>query len=385
MSDRLRLAVLTTGRQDWGLLRPLCTALLGDATFDLLLLAGGMACSKAFGQVSAAMRAEGFEIAREMPWDVEDADASAQAGEALRMTASALAGLQPDALVLLGDRFETAAAALAATIGGIPIVHLYGGEETEGAFDNSLRHAITKMSHLHLVAHEEYARRVRQMGEDPASVHVVGSLGVDNVRSQRRLSREQLEALLGIRLVPPVGVVTLHPSTLGSVPPEQELSSVLGAMQACPATWVVTLPNADPGSEGIRSAFLAMASRRRNVVAVAALGSEAYLGLLDAADFILGNSSSGITEAPALGLPTINVGDRQRGRIRGASILDVSATPEAVIGAIARSQTPEFRRLAREAPAPYDGGDAAARIAAVLSCWRPPRPPRKIFHAPAGN
>jgi UDP-hydrolysing UDP-N-acetyl-D-glucosamine 2-epimerase len=382
LNSQLKLAVLTTGRQDWGLLRPLCAALNSDAAFSLSLLVGGMACSAAFGYVSRAIRDQGFEIAQEMPWDVVRADASTQASEALRMTATALAALRPNALVLLGDRYETAAAAVAATVVRVPIVHLYGGEETEGAFDNALRHAITKMSHLHLVAHEVYARRVRQMGEDPAAVHVVGSLGVDNARNQPRLSREQVEALLGIRLDPPVGVVTLHPTTLGSGVPQGELTAVLEAIETYPATWVVTLPNADPGSEAIRSALLALATRRRNVVVVAALGSEGYLGLLGASDFMLGNSSSGITEAPAVGLPTINVGDRQRGRIRGASILDVPETPAAILEAIARSQTSGFRQLARETPPPYGGGEAAARIVAVLHQWEPPRPPRKVFCNP---
>ena len=361
------------------MLRPLCGALHADAAFSVSILAGGMACSEAFGHVSRSIRDQGFAIAVEMPWEVEHAHAADQASDAMQMTGSALADLKPDALILLGDRYETAAAALAATVQRAPIIHLYGGEETEGAFDNSLRHAITKLSHLHLVSHEAYAGRIRQMGEDPKSVHVVGSLCLDNLRNQFLPSREQLETRLGISLNPPVGVVTLHPTTLAGSAEGDELAAVIQAMESFPATWVVTLPNSDPGSEAIRSAFLAVAARRGNVVAVPALGEEHYLGLLKVADLMLGNSSSGMIEAPAVGLPTVNVGDRQRGRIRGASILDVAPDPRAVLSAITHSQTLDFRRLVRDAEPPYGKGNTAERIVALLRSWRPPRPARKVF------
>lgn len=375
----LRLAVLTTGRQDWGLLRPLCELLQPDRAFELLLIAGGMACSHAHGNVVGQIRGQGFELAAELAWPVEGTDAPAQAARALEMVASTLSRLEPDALVLLGDRYETAAAALAATLAKVPIVHLYGGEETEGAFDNSLRHCITKLSHLHLVSHEVYANRVIQMGENRQNVHVVGSLGVDNALSARRPSQADLEQRLGIQLKHPLGVVTLHPTTLADSKRLVELQAVVAVIEKFPATWVVTLPNADPGGEVIRSAFLELAERRQNIVAVSALGDEDYLGVMSSADFVLGNSSSGMTEAPALRVPTINVGDRQRGRLRCVSILDVPPDVTAVMTAIERCLTPEFRRVVREMPPPYGGGGVASRVLAVLKDWNPPEPPRKVF------
>lgn len=381
MSSPLALAVLTTGRQDWGVLRPLCSVLRDDQRFSLSLAVGGMACSEAFGRVSAAIREEGFAVAIEMPWDVEEADAAIQASAALRMTAAALAELRPDALVLLGDRFETAAAALAATLACVPIIHLYGGEETEGAFDNSFRHAITKMSHLHFVAHPVYADRVIQMGESTGSVHVVGSLGVDNLLTMNLPGREELERILGVELAEPVGLATLHPTTLSQPGKPDELTAVVSAIRSFPATWVVTLPNADPGSSAIRDAFRSLAADCPRVVTVAALGAERYLGLMKLAGFVLGNSSSGITEAPSLRVPTINVGERQKGRVRSPSIVDVNADVEAILRAIRLVLSPEWRARTLAQPLPFGDGKAAERIVAVLASWVPPRPPRKIFHS----
>lgn len=379
MTSRLKLAVLTTGRQDWGLLRPLCAALQGDPAFELLLVAGGMACQPRFGDVRAQIDAAGFEVAAEIPWDAEHLDAPEEAAAALSLVAGLLREREPDALVLLGDRYETAAAALAATLCLVPIVHLHGGEETEGAFDNAMRHAITKLAHLHFVAHRSYAERVRQMGEDPSAIHVVGSLGVDNLVKLEAPGRGELERHLGIELKPPIGLVTVHPTTLHEGAEDGEVSAVIGAMERFDATWVITLPNADPGNEEIRRRLLAFASGRERAVAVSALGEVRYLGLMRLAEFVLGNSSSGMTEAPALGIPTINVGDRQRGRLRCESIVDVPNEPEAILAGIERSASPAFRQRVERMQSPYGDGHAAERMLDVLRSWAPPRPPRKVF------
>jgi UDP-hydrolysing UDP-N-acetyl-D-glucosamine 2-epimerase len=377
----MRLAVLTTGRQDWGLLRPLCGALAADPVFELRILAGGMACSVDFGRVVDSIRDQGFDVAAELDWKAEVHDAIGQSAAAVSMVGGALGGMRPDALVLLGDRYETAAAALAATLVGVPIVHLYGGEETEGAVDNVLRHAITKLSHLHFVAHQRYADRILQMGEDPSSVHVVGSLGVDNLLKQALPDREELERFLGIKLARPVGLVTVHPTTLTAGPLMSEADAVIGAMKNYPATWIVTLPNADPGHESIRDAFLGLADESASVVATVALGEERYLGLMKLADFVLGNSSSGLTEAPSLRVPTINVGDRQKGRIRSPSVMDVRPETDAILAALRKAESRRFRASVAAQPMPFGSGGAASCIVAVLRDWRPPSPPRKVFHA----
>ena len=376
----MRLVVLTTGRQDWGLLRPLCSALAADPSFDLRIVAGGMACSPTFGRVVDTIREQGLEVAAELDWKPERHSAVEQSAAALSMVAGALTKLQPDALVLLGDRFETAAAALAATILAVPIVHLFGGEETEGAVDNALRHAITKLSHLHLVAHPLYAERVIQMGEDPASVHVVGSLATALI-NRPLPDKPELERALGVELTEPIGLVTVHPTTLREDDQPSEVGAIIGAMEAYPATWIVTLPNTDPGHELIRAAFEELAAHVDKVVVTPALGEERYLGLMQLAAFVLGNSSSGLTEAPALRVPTVNVGDRQKGRIRSASVIDVPPDTHAIVEALQKAASPEFRRSIATQPLPFGSGDAARRMVSALRDWKIPRPPRKAFHS----
>jgi len=375
------ISVLTTGRQDWGLLRPLVDRLVDSPVFDVLLLAGGMACSRRFGRIVDLIRSKGYPLARELAWDVEQAPAHVQSAQALRNVGDALAELTPTALVLLGDRFETASAALAATTIGIPIVHLHGGEETEGAIDNVLRHAITKLSHLHLVAHETYARRVIQMGEDPSTVYVVGSLGVDNVLHMHTPGKEELERYLGIELVPPVGLVTVHPTTLpdgASDTTAQAVAQAIGAMRM--GTWVITLPNSDPGNEKVRKTMIECAAKNANAVAVEALGEERYIGLMRIADLVLGNSSSGMIEAPAMGVPTVNVGARQRGRLRFPSVFDVDPVVEDVVAGIRTVLAEGFLDGASGAENVLGGGRAAGKSvqfleAAVLQLER-----RKHFH-----
>lgn len=371
-----RLAVLTTGRQDWGLLRPLCAKLNGDPEFNVQILAGGMALAPAFGRSVDRIRSQGFAVARELPWDVERDPVWDQCAAATTAVGNVLQELEPDALVLLGDRFETAAAALAATVVNTPIAHLYGGEETVGAIDNALRHSITKLSHLHLAAHPDYARRIVQMGEDPSTVHVVGSLGVENILRMPPVPRGILEDRVGCALVDPIGLVTVHPTTLSASSKDVVVDVVIEAMEKVEATWVVTLPNADPGHASIRRKLTALAARNDKVVAVEALGEELYIGLMRESRVVLGNSSSGMTEAPALGIPTVNVGNRQQGRLRFPSIVDVPPRGGEVIEAVRRilQQEPgSWRSSAFE----LGGPRVSERIREVLKVWRPST--RKVF------
>jgi UDP-hydrolysing UDP-N-acetyl-D-glucosamine 2-epimerase len=372
-----RLAVLTSGRQDWGILRSTCRLLLADPQFDLQLLVGGMHCSAQFGDTQRLIEEEGFPVAERLPWIPDDGAASAfdQAGGAVRTVGAALQRCDPEALVLVGDRFETAAAALAATLARVPIVHLHGGEETEGAFDNALRHAVTKMSHLHLVSHPEHARRVVALGEDPSAVHVVGAPGLDNLHRADLADRRELEAWLGTALAPPVVLVTLHPATLGG-DPRREAEAVRDAMDAVEATYIITLPNSDPGWEPIRAILTAAAARPRQV-AVEALGERRFWGLLRLTDALLGNSSGALIEAPALGVPAVNVGDRQKNRLRGANVLDAPAEAPALARALRTALGAAFRAKARIAPSPFGDGRSGPRIVEILRQWQPPRPPVK--------
>jgi UDP-N-acetylglucosamine 2-epimerase (non-hydrolysing) len=372
----MRVAVLSTGRQDWGILRSTCLALRDDPSFDLRLIVGGMHTSKRFGLTVELVTQDGCAPAEVLSWLDERGEqpTADETGVALTRIAEALRRQRPHALLLAGDRYETAAGALAATLERIPIVHLHGGEETEGAFDNALRHAITKLSHLHLVSHPEHGARVRAMGEDPATIHVVGVPGLDNLLRDDLADRAELERLLEMPLRPPVVVVTLHPATLGE-DPGREATALVGAMERVDATYVITLPNADPGSEITRTILCQAATgpRRR---AVAALGDRRYWGLLRIADALLGNSSSALLEAPALGLPAVNIGARQQGRLRGANVLDVDADAPRIHAALLRALDPAFRGTLTEALPPH-AGQAAERILAALAAWTPPVPPIK--------
>lgn len=368
------LAVLTTGRQDYGILRSTLRQLANDARFDVRLYVGGMHLSDRFGRTVDFIRRDDLCIARDLSFLPEPPDPIAAAAAAVRTVGDALAADRPAALLLVGDRTETLAAGLAAVLARVPIAHLHGGEETEGAIDNACRHALTKLSHLHLVSHERHAARVRQMGEAPGSIIVVGAPGLDNLYRDDLATREDLERELG-SLEPPVVVVTMHPTTLqqDGRPPEHE--AVAAALERVPARYVITNPNADEGGVAIRTFWRRWCADRPGVVCVDALGERRYWGLMRCASVLLGNSSSGLIEGPAVGLHVINVGDRQRGRLRDDAVIDVPADAS-VIAAVLR------RALADAAPRSsslYPSGPAASRIVEALAQWKPPQPPRKVF------
>jgi UDP-hydrolysing UDP-N-acetyl-D-glucosamine 2-epimerase len=382
--NKLVVGVLTTGRQDWGILRSTCKRLQHHDVLDLRLLAGGMHCSARHGRTLEHIEADGFTPSAVLDWIGPGSAPSVadESGRALAAIGGALQEQRVGALMLVGDRYETAAAALAATVCRVPLIHLHGGEETEGAFDNALRHAITKMSHLHLVSHRTYAERVVSMGEPPDTVHVVGAPGLDNLRRDDLPGREALERHLGIPLAPPVVVVTLHPTTL-ALDPDAEVSGLCAALDRVDATYVITLPNSDPGNATIRSEMLAaVRSRADRRIAVEALGEARFWGLLKCADAMVGNSSSALIEAPALGLPAVNIGPRQGGRLRAANLIDVSADPESIVNGLRTALGPDFRSRASVQDPPFGDGRAAERIDRILSAWTPPMPPIKRLWRP---
>jgi UDP-hydrolysing UDP-N-acetyl-D-glucosamine 2-epimerase len=336
-----------------------------------------MHCAERFGRTERLIEADGFVAAERLDWVTDTPGADAQAGRALEMVGAGLNRHGVDAMVLVGDRFETAAAAVAATLERVPLVHLHGGEESAGAFDDQLRNAVTKLSHLHLVSHPDHARRVIAMGESPDTVHVVGAPGLDNANRNDLATRAELEHDLGLSLEPPVVLVTLQPTTLGG--PESskgELNAIVAAMERVPATYVITLPNNDPGAEPVRET-LTTAGRSDGRVAVEALGERRYWGLLRVADAMIGNSSSALIEAPTVGLPAVNVGDRQRGRLRAANVVDVPANDDSVTAALQEALSPASRKRLVGMVSPFGDGHSANRIADILAVWAPPIPPRK--------
>lgn len=387
MSEAPRtIGVLTGGRQDWGILHSTAAAIRAHPDLRLRLLVGGMHLSRRHGSTLELVREDGFVPDAELDWlgtasrlgDAgDDPPAHAQAAAALDTVGAELAKHPVDALVLVGDRFETLAAALAATIQRIPMVHLHGGEQTFGAFDDVLRHATTKLAHLHLVSHEEHARRVEALGEDRASIHVVGAPGLDAAARTDLADGAELEAELGIALERPVIVATVHPVTLDA-DPAATARAVVGAMDLLGrATWVITLPNVDPGAGIVRDLLLAAAKAGERRVAVDALGERRYWGLLRIADAIVGNSSSAILEAPAVDLPAVDVGDRQAGRRRESNVIAAADTPDAVAEALRRALDPTFRAGLRVRHPTLLDGRVGVRIADIIAAWRPPMPARK--------
>jgi UDP-hydrolysing UDP-N-acetyl-D-glucosamine 2-epimerase len=375
LSER-RLAVLTTGRQDYGILRSTILLLRRTPGFEVAVWAGGMHLQPRFGKPLEAFSGDEVPVARRLPFVAEPPAPAADAAAAVAQVAEALAQDRPDALVVVGDRTEVLAAGLAATIARVPLVHLHGGEESEGAIDNACRHALTKLSHLHLVSHRTHAERVIRMGEDPSCVVVVGAPAWDQAFREDLPTREALGAELGLALEPPVVLVTVHPATLGGAA-RDEVAAVAGGMAAIPATYVVTAPNADEGGAEIAEYWQRWAAGRDRVTVVAALGDRRYWATLRLADAVLGNSSSGIIEAPALGVPVVNVGDRQRGRLRFGPVVDVPASAPAIAAAL-RDGIAGGRREPDDTGG-YPAPPVAPRIVEALHRWRIPRPPRKRF------
>jgi UDP-hydrolysing UDP-N-acetyl-D-glucosamine 2-epimerase len=372
------LAVLTTGRQDYGILRSTLVLLRQDPRFSLQLWVGGMHLKERFGLTVDLIRRDAFEIGAEHDFLAEPPEPVQDTARATSSVGRAVSAVRPEALVLVGDRSETLAAGLAASIAGIPIVHLHGGEESEGAIDNAMRHALTKLSHLHLVSHPLHAHRVIQMGEDPSTVIVVGAPGLDNLYRADLPDRTALEQELRCSLAPPVVLVTMHPTTLGE-DPEAEVGAVASAMEQVNATYIITQPNADAGGTAILSFWKRWVHARSRTLLVDALGDSRYWGLLRIADAVLGNSSSGIIEAPNAGVPTINVGDRQRGRLRHPATRDVPAQAVPIATALRIALRPGARADVAAAPPVYPVGPAAPRIIEALAAWHPDMPPRKRF------
>lgn len=361
---------MTATRAEYHLLSPLLRRLCDDPGVDLQLVVSGTHLAPEFGGTGADVAADAFPVAARVETVLSSdspAGSTKSAGLTLIGLADTLARLDPHVLVVAGDRSEAVAAAIAGVVAGVPVAHIGGGQVTEGAFDESFRHAVTKLAHLHFPATEEFARRIVQMGEDPAAVHVVGALGIDNVLATPRLGRADIEREIGFALGRPTLLVTYHPATRGESPPARAVRELLSALDRFPeATVVFTGTNSDPGGRAV-SAEVARYVERRPATSrcYPSLGRLLYLNLLRESDVMVGNSSSGILEAPAVGTPTVNVGIRQRGRPRGPSILDTREIAEEIAEAI-RHALAGVDADGGPHVAGYGDGRAAERIAGVL-------------------
>lgn len=379
-----RICVVTGTRAEYGLLRGLLSELRETAGITVQLIATAMHLAPEFGRTVTEIEADGFPIDRRLEILVASdsgAGMAKSAGLGMLSFADAFAELKPDVVVLLGDRFEILAAASAALLMGIPIAHLHGGEITEGAVDDSIRHAVSKMAALHFAAAEPYRQRLLQMGEAEDRVFNVGGLGVDAILRVPRLSREELEASLHFRFGERNLLVTFHPATAEDGDPAQQCEELLAALDRFPdVKLLVTLPNADAGGRAIAARLQAWGAGQPDRVGVfASLGQQRYLSALAIVDGVVGNSSSGLLEAPSFGIGTVNIGSRQQGRLRADSVIDCPPEKEAISRAVGTLLSPEFRKKLAGVYNPYGTGGAAKKIAAVLASFPLPELHGKRF------
>ena len=366
-----KIAVFTGTRAEYGLLSWVIQDLQDSDDVELQLLVGGMHLSPEFGMTVSQIEADGIPIAERLEF-VLSSDTSVGMSKSMGLAtisaAEAFARQRPDLLVLLGDRYEAIAIALAATSARIPIAHIHGGESTEGAIDEAIRHAVTKLSHLHFTAAEPYRRRVVQLGEQPDRVFNVGAPGLDSVRRLRLLELNELSTQLGFALSRPYVAATYHPVTLDPAGAADGLGRLLTALDAHPDHQVVlTYPNADAGGRALIPVIEAYRAAQPDRVFLAkSLGQLRYLSLLKHAAAVVGNSSSGIIEAPAFGIPTLDIGDRQRGRVAADSVVHVGDDDRSLRRGLAQVLGRATQERCRATSNPYGSGDASRRIVEVL-------------------
>jgi len=379
-----KICVVTGGRADYGLLRLLMFEIRKNRQFQLQVVATGSHFLPKFGSTYREILKDGFKINARV--DIKPVGDSALAlGQAMGLgvkgVSRALAKLRPDLLVLLGDRYEILAAAAAATLAGVPIAHLHGGELTEGAYDDAFRHAITKMSHLHFVTTPIYRKRVIQMGESPSRVFQVGALGVDNVLSHEFLSRKDLEKHLKFKFQKKNILITYHPTTLESGEAAKQTDALLNALETFPDLGMVfTMPGADKEGKIIWKKIRTFVKKNQYAKTFSALGSRTYLSVMKEVDAVVGNSSSGLLESPALNKPVVNIGNRQSGRVRAGCVVNCSNLTIPIRQAIRRALKRQFRQETRHAKNPYGKGETAKKIIDALERHRQRVPYLKKFN-----
>lgn len=363
------ISIVTVARSDYGIYLPLLRKIQADPDLRLHLIVAGMHLSPEFGLTVKAIEADGFEIGErvEMLISSDTPEGIAKSmGLGTIGFAQAYAYFRPDILVVLGDRFEMHAAALAALPFKIPVAHIHGGEITQGAIDDALRHSMTKLSHLHFVSTQEYARRVMQLGEEPWRIVVSGALSLDNISTMRLLTLQQLQARHNIQLESPFLLVTYHPVTLEYDQAEWQINELLAALDACGLPVLFTMPNADMGGRVIIQQIKKYVATHPSAQAVDNLGSQSYISAMALAAAMVGNSSSGIVEAASFKLPVVNVGTRQQGRLRSANIIDVGYDRNEILSGIQRALSREFAASLAQMTNPFGDGRAAERIVRTL-------------------
>ena len=365
-----KICVVTSTRAEYGLLYWLLKEIEADSELELQLIVTGMHLSPEFGLTYKDIEKE-FKIDKKieiLSSSHTRLDICAEMARVYEKFAPALAELKPDILVLLGDRYEIFGVAGVASIMQIPIAHIHGGETTQGAFDEAFRHSITKMSHIHFAATNEYANRIIQLGEEPGRVFNVGGPGIENIKKLNLLNKDEFEKSINFKLAKKNILITFHPATLENSSAREQFNELLKALDELDDTnFIFTKANSDTDGDVINKMIDEYVSENsQKAVAFASLGQLRYLSAIKFVDIVLGNSSSGLLEVPSFKKATINIGDRQKGRARASCVIDVSPVKEEILAAIKRAYSKEFEQTLKDTINPYDGGNPSKKMVKIL-------------------
>lgn len=381
---RRKICVITGTRAEYGLLRWVMQGIKDDSELTLQLIVTGMHLSPEFGLTYHEIEKDGFQINRKVEM-LTSSDTPVGIAKSMGLGligfADALNELSPDLIVVLGDRFEIFGAVAAALVARIPVAHLHGGETTEGAFDEAIRHSVTKMSHLHFVAAEEYRQRVIQLGEQPERVFVVGGLGVDNIKRLKLLDRAELEASLDFKLGQKNLLITFHPVTLEASTVEDQMAELLAALAELKDTQLIfTMPNADTDGRTLIKMVQQFVAQHPNARAYTSLGQLRYMSCIAHVDGVVGNSSSGLAEVPSFKKGTINIGDRQRGRLSAASVINCEPTRQGIAAALKKLYIEDFQASLSQVQNPYGEGGASEQVVKTIKYCALDGIPKKSFY-----
>ena len=364
--NSIKVCVITSARSEYGLMRWLMDDLKNSNDFELKIVVTGSHLLESFGFTYREIESDGFTIDTKISFNLDKSDQISIGKASAVLTKSlvdVLSNLNPDVVLIMGDRYELLSVMTACIINTIPIAHISGGEITEGAIDDQIRHAMTKASHLHYVANTVYGERVMQMGEENWRVCVSGEPGLDNLKRQPIMTFDELQKDLGMDLLKPTAIVTFHPVTLELDDLEEQMQNLLKGLEHAASVYslqyLITFPNADVGSNYIIDEWEKFVYNRRDRKLVKSLGQTRYLSSLRFLSMMIGNSSSGLVEAPSFSLPVINIGNRQKGRMRGKNVIDVDCTSSEIIKGIERSMEWDKSALCFN---PYGDGKASEKI-----------------------
>jgi len=366
-----KIAVITGTRAEYGLLRPLIQKIINEESLSLQLCVTAMHLSPDFGMTVEEIESNGVPIAKKIE-TLLSSDTSVGIVKSMGLTmisfSEALEELNPDLVIVLGDRTEILAATTSAYILGIPIAHIHGGETTEGAYDEAIRHSITKMSYWHFTSTEAYRNRVIQLGEHPNRVFNVGAIGLDSIKELELLSKVEFEKSIDFKLNKISFLITYHPETLNNSNGEVQFKELLNAIDVFEQTTIIiTMPNSDKGGKQITKLINEYASKNKDkCVVFQSLGQLRYLSALQHVSMVIGNSSSGIIEAPSFNIPTINIGDRQKGRVMPHSVINCEPNKKAIKKSIEKAFTKEFQMRLKNQSNPYGAGNSSKKILEVI-------------------